>query len=324
MTAPSWLAGRSALMTARVSTAALWGLVALGALGGIYASLRPAPVAAKVTIPGPTTGAEGVAQLYVAAWLRGSADAGAYYPVTPPAPFAPTVTIPAPRVTRTAALEADEITPGYWSVVVGAEVVTEVTATRFFRVAVVRASGAYVVASLPAEVAAPLGARAPVLDVGDAVAPAPTDAVGVAVTRFLGALLTGDGELSRYVSPGAAIRPVRPAPYVSVSVVDLASRSVPGPTKTLEVIVTAAATDSAGRVTTLSYPLTLAQRSGRWEVAAELAGPTLSSEQPHLATTSTAVLPTTTVVSVLPNTTSTTVPPSTSTTGLRATTTTGR
>lgn len=287
-----WARQQSVVATTRLVTYGVYGLFGLVGLMAFVAFVRPAPKAPVVRIPAPTTGPEGVAEVYVAAWLGAPqsdlSSIAVYYPAQASfgdsAPVAGLSSVPPLRVLRTATVEARPISDSYWAVTVAATVQGADAATvRFFRVGVMRTPAkVYVASSLPSEVAAPLGSRAPSLAAGSYDSPAPEDPVAGAVSRFLGALLAGDGELSRYTAPGATVRAVRPAPFVGVQLTGMAQRRMAEAPGHVEVDVNAVGKDTAGRFSAFSYPLELAQRAGRWEVVAVLVAPTIAGAQPDL------------------------------------------
>jgi len=120
------------------------------------------------------------------------------------------------------------------------------------------------------------------------------DAVNDVVRRFLAALLTGDGEVSRYSSPDAGIRPILPAPYTGVELVSLArdttspttsdttEAAAPGDGQRLRVLATIRVSGPDG-IRMLSYPLRLTARAGRWEVSALDSTPPLRGSEPPVA-----------------------------------------
>jgi hypothetical protein len=102
----------------------------------------------------------------------------------------------------------------------------------------------------------------------------PSDgALSSTIGEFLGAYLTGTGEVDRYLAPGVELAPVSPAPYTAVTVGDVsaieeaaAAGQVPTDGTKVRVRVQAEARDDAGRWP-LAYELSLTARSGRWDVA---------------------------------------------------------
>lgn len=322
-----WARQQSVVATTRLMTYGVYGLLAVVSLMAFMAFVRPAPKAPVVRIPAPTTGPEGVAEVYVAAWLGAPqsdlSSIAVYYPAPASfgdsAPVAGLSSVPPVRVLRTATVDARPISDNYWAVTVAATVQGDTAATvRFFRVGVMRTPAkVYVATSLPSEVAAPLGSRAPSLAAGGYDSPGPEDPVAGAVSRFLGALLAGDGELSRYVAPGATVRAVKPAPFVGVQITGMAQRRMAETPGHIEVDVNAVGKDQAGRFSAFSYPLELAQRAGRWEVAAVLVAPSLAGAQPDLTPLAPAV-----VAPTLPSqSTPSTYPPAGPTTSVSPTTT---
>lgn len=307
------LRAKAASMTqvtrSRVLTMALWSMIVLACGASVYNAVRPPSAPPPVKIPEPTVGPEGVAQLYVAAWLRGLGapvtDASVYYPsMTPTAAVVAArpafgETPPAsPKVGRTVAVEARAMAAGYTAVVVAVEVGDAPIAVRYFRVPIYKTkAGLYVATELPAEVATPIGPKAPALEMDKPGEVKANDPMAVAVRGYLAALLTGAGDVSRFVSPGTATHPVIPAPYSTLTLTAMASAG-PAKDKSVEVLAEAIGTDTAGLAYPLSYSFTLAQRAGRWEITRTLAGPTLSSTQPTLTPSSTVpVNPTTSTTS---------------------------
>ncbi|MCC9309944.1 conjugal transfer protein [Kitasatospora sp. RB6PN24] len=154
---------------------------------------------------------------------------------------------------------------------------SSVPTVRYFAVPVsmVRSSGsggapdALVISAAPAQVAAPAALSGdPAATVyGSVINGGPLQQT---VAGYLTAYLTGIGDSTRYLSPGARV----PAPAASYSKVELSTLGANGPVPAtpvdgtvLEVQAQVLATDSAG-TWPLSYPLRLRARAGRWEVAA--------------------------------------------------------
>lgn len=97
-----------------------------------------------------------------------------------------------------------------------------------------------------------------------------TGPTATAVLAFLRALLTGQGDVTRYISPGVPIVAVAPAPYQSVdlrTVTGLSEEAQPTEGEVAHVLATAIGTDAAKRPATTQYALTLTARGGRWEVS---------------------------------------------------------
>ncbi|MCF4120417.1 conjugal transfer protein [Antribacter sp. KLBMP9083] len=144
---------------------------------------------------------------------------------------------------------------------------------RYFRVpvhvAVSEEALAVEALALPAPVPAPATAEAPDLDYPHTISP--TSAAGESVASFLAAMVAGQGEISRYTRPGAAIAAVTPAPYTAVAVKGLVgSHEIsddPADGDGSYVLATVDLTRPDGQKTTAQYAVTLIARDGRWEVA---------------------------------------------------------
>jgi len=139
---------------------------------------------------------------------------------------------------------------------------------------------------------APLAYRSPAPD----QRPAST-----ASAEFLAALLTGTGDVDRYVTPGTRVQAITPAPYAQVRLqrvqvdadpADLPD--VPGNGDQLHALVTAEATSAAGQALSVQYALTLTAREGRWEVQSVDPAPREAQPSPAAAAppTSTTAPPT--------------------------------
>ncbi|HET7486503.1 MAG TPA: conjugal transfer protein [Acidimicrobiales bacterium] len=292
--------GPAPAVLTRLATCALWALVVVGAIGGSSALLRPPARAAATAAPAPSTaGPSGFAELYVAAYLRAGqgteAQLRAYYPERVELRDVPAGSrYPA----RTVTLAVEAVGERYWSVVVAAEVLLAAgdefrrDALRYYRVAVVQPGPGQPMAatSLPAEVPAPPAPSALRLDVGALERPRSDDPVADALGRFFSAFLAGQGELARYVAPGADLVAVTPAPFAAVEVVRMATQELAGGARM--VLAEVRGTDAGGRQQLLHYSLRLGQREQRWEVAELLPGPPLAAVRPPAgvatATTTTA------------------------------------
>lgn len=260
----------------RLGYALLWALLIVGVVSGVsalalHATSEEAPAA--VAAPAPTTGPEGLAELFVAAWL-GQAGRGAEEAV---APFYAgdaslrDVTPGGLYVLRTATLAAEQVAPGYWAVTVAADVLAAVdgvytpAGVRYYTVGVAERDGALVAAGPPSQVPTPARGEPPRLAVS-ALSTPDGDARSEAAHRFLAALLAGEGELGRYTAPGVELSPVDPPPFVGVALQRTGARELAPGRVLLHVEV--AGVDAGGLTHVLGYALELAERAGRWEVAA--------------------------------------------------------
>src|SRR5262245_9092654 len=317
---PGWPGSPAGVGVAtRMATIALWCAVIAGPLLGLAAFAHDGGAASAANQAAPEirsgTAPVGVASLYLAAWL--SAGSGteetvrAYYPQLGSLPDEPN----RHSAIRLVPVAVVEVSPGYWSVTVAAQVATRTergwvdTGVHYYRVPIRVLGGpeaggegkpggptGYVATGLPAEGVGPSG-----LEPGEGEYPRhraadPADPVADSVGRFLAAYLLGDGELTRYVSPGSELSPISPAPYTDLVLRDLSTDESGGtglgrgPDRDgtrLAVLATVDATDRYATTRQLSYALTLTSRDGRWEVSALDPAPALATgaEIPHATST---------------------------------------
>lgn len=166
---------------------------------------------------------------------------------------------------------------------------------RYFQAVISASNGSLAAVGLPAPVAAPTKPSDSVT-----VAYPNTLASGVPVSdtvlSFLGAYLTGQGELDRYTSPNTDISPITPAPFTSVKPIALLSSDLPDKTPadgtTLGVLATVTATTASGQQLNSTYAFELKARAGRWEVLKLLTAPTIAKPSPSLSTTTPTPTPT--------------------------------
>lgn len=182
---------------------------------------------------------------------------------------------------------------------------------RYFQVPVVVSPAGSRAATLPAEIAAPPAGAAVTLDYRYRIVNHPiVDSAG----QFLSAMLTGSGEVARYVTPGASLSAVTPPPYRAVSIsTTLASRdlnsvaaSTPlrdGDVVRLLVTATQKVTDNDAVVG--QYALTMAARGGRWEVSAIDSAPLFPAAAPPSSATPTGPVGSTSISASVPTSTST-------------------
>ncbi|MFD4715342.1 hypothetical protein ACFWN5_37560 [Streptomyces sp. NPDC058430] len=263
------------------------------------ADAAPAPVVQSSN--GDTAGPGGFAEMYVAAFLRAGegsqGELAAFYSRAGDLELGGKPD--AVQVGQIAAVRVKEIAPGrYWSVTVAARVLEPsvknstdsstgadqpLIRMRFFQVSVEadRGGGPLASLALPSEVAAPTG-RMPKaqLAYGDPLPAQASDPAVDTLSQFFGAYLSGGGELGRYISPGTRLSPVRPAPYRSATVTQVAVENTfqdgdgdgrigaPAGRERLRVVVDIKAARPDGIARPLLYALTLVGRDGRWEVAA--------------------------------------------------------
>ena len=192
------------------------------------------------------------------------------------------------RATDPTIADVAQLGAGRWSITVA------VTATaagsdqgvrRFYAVPVVYDAGHLAALALPSPVAAPTMAEAPSLDYpGDLSSAHPAWRT---VAGFMAALLTGGGDITRYLTPGTHVAPVLPVPFAEVRISQIATQAdvaaeparTPADGQQLAVLVTASGSATTADAAGLSvqYALVLTGRDGRWEVTQVEAAPRLEA-----------------------------------------------
>ncbi|MET8571955.1 conjugal transfer protein [Streptomyces sp. NPDC004783] len=239
---------------------------------------KPAPVRTEAAAADPA----GYAQMFIDAWLRSSADEAGSVQARLAQSLAPDVALPEQaagaqsRLRSVTAVRSVQRDGGAWAVTVAAQYADGTV--RYFAVPVAgdRAGMSFAVTGAPGVVAGPAPAAVPASPYTVSV---PSDgSLSSTVGEFLGAYLTGTGEVDRYLASGVKLTPVSPAPYRAVVVREVlaveeaaAAGQVPADGTKVRVLVQAEARDDAGRWP-LAYELALTARSGRWDVAALEAG----------------------------------------------------
>lgn len=103
--------------------------------------------------------------------------------------------------------------------------------------------------------------------------PRPDDPIAATADAFLGSLLSGAGDPTRYVAPDADIPVIEDTPFTEVRLERIAVVEA-GPDATR--VRAAVSGSTAERIAfDVFYELTLAERDGRWEVTAMSGAPTL-------------------------------------------------
>lgn len=305
-----WTAGQDLAAKAcslALGLAVLAGPVALAGQWMAAPTAPPAAAAAPVIVERSMEVVAGEAAVaWVTAWL--TCDRAhpqrlrAWYSGDEPALPAVAAQVERPTVASVQRLEGDT-----WSVVVAADVTepggstsstpgsspagAEPTSTatapvrRYYQTALsVTSTGSpsglrYAAASvqaltLPAPVPGPVTTTTARLDYDDDAAP--DTYLGSTVTTFLQALLAGQGDVTRLVSPQTAIAPVQPPVATQVRLRDLvlledtAPDAAKGPREdgdTVRLLAGADLTLPSGQLRTSQYALTLTGRDGRWEVS---------------------------------------------------------
>ncbi|MEV7099799.1 conjugal transfer protein [Amycolatopsis sp. NPDC051045] len=268
--------------TRRAGRVAAWLAVLAGPLltiaGLVVLQPAGAPSMRDGGAPAPSVTPEGWAEMYVRSWLSVTRDdpAGleAFYPPGMKSQRAAGTQVPV----DTAVVSATSPTPGVWSVVVVADVLVlqpdgkRAASLLCAQVALAGTGDTYVATSLPSPVACPgtLGAAALAYDeVADPAGP-----IGQSVTGFLAAYLAGQGQLDRFVSPGASLGLPKPAPFAAVQLAEVRTHEKfepgqaarPPDGTAVRSLVRASAWDATGQSTPVDYALTLVARAGRWEI----------------------------------------------------------
>ncbi|MET8453739.1 conjugal transfer protein [Streptomyces sp. NPDC005209] len=273
----------------RLSRLAVWTVIAAGpialcvAVASTPTSVAAAPAARPTAVRIATAAADpgGYAQVFVGAWLRSSANDETSAQARLAQSMAPDVELPDPAADAqsapgsVAAVRSAQRGAGAWSVTVAAQYANG--SVRYYAVPVASDStgSSFTVTGAPGVVAGPARAEVPKSSYAVTV---PEGDLSSAVGEFLGAYLTGAGEVDRYLAPGVRLTAVSPAPYTAVAVQEVsaveeaaAAEQVPPDGTTVRVLASVEARDATGRWP-LAYELTLKARSGRWEVAALQSG----------------------------------------------------
>ncbi|WP_280454735.1 conjugal transfer protein [Nocardia brasiliensis] len=168
-----------------------------------------------------------------------------------------------------------------WSVTVAVRVakagaVAASEPRQFYRVAVSLAGGRPRALSLPALVPAP--SRGIDLALGYTGSCGPESPLAQAASGFLGALLTGSGDVGRYVTPGTGISALQPAPFTGIEAVTVLSDSADCGVQgdVARVLATVTPKGDTGVLPALAYPLLMARSGGQWQVRAMESVPALA------------------------------------------------
>lgn len=235
-----------------------WVAVRVAAMSGDLAAVTDQVAATAPTAS--TAQAEGFAELAVAEFLRrvdtGTARAGS----------------PDGGLVHTVSVGADEVAPGYFAVTVAAD--QPPSAVSFYTVGIATTEAGWVAVSGPSLVAAPPAVPAP--DMAASPGRGIEDAgLEQALDGFVAALLAGDGDIGRYVTPGSSVTAVSPAPFTSVKVV--AAGAVAWTDGTRLVAAEVQGTTDADGTQSLTYSVVFSDQAGRWEVVELLAAPPLQA-----------------------------------------------
>ncbi|MFE4455792.1 conjugal transfer protein [Nocardia tengchongensis] len=157
-----------------------------------------------------------------------------------------------------------------WTVTVSVRVVRRAgvaeEAREYYRVAVSVMEGRLRALAAPAAVAPP--ARGLGLALRYSTACATDSPLAQVAAGFLQALLTGNGDLARYVTTDSVIESLRPAPFSTVEQTTTASDDAECGVRgdQAQVMVTATPKVDGAVTPALSYPLTMVRVAGQWQV----------------------------------------------------------
>jgi hypothetical protein len=266
----------------------LWSLVAVGFVGGVSGLVRSAPSPRTTSVQGSAgavagSDVAGFAELVVGQWLEARPEDAERVAAL----FLQDAVVPAPGATTTelqqlATVRVRTVDDGYWAVTVAAGVVERdrggvafPPATWYVEVGVVRGDGGGLVAAgTPAVVAGPPPTSDGLRVAGPTLrTPVRDDPVAATVQGFLTVLLTGGGDVGRYVAPGVELAAPDPAPFVEVRLQRLGL--VEQPAGGLQVRAEVTATTAADGQRSLGYELELTKRAGRWEITSVSGAPSL-------------------------------------------------
>ncbi|PPG77487.1 hypothetical protein C5D98_14990 [Rathayibacter rathayi] len=140
---------------------------------------------------------------------------------------------------------------------------------RYFAVTVQVSDGALGVVGMPAPITGPAApTKQPDLDYSANIGS--NSPVAATASSFLAAYLTGNGEVSRYVTPEVEIFVIEPAPYSAVKVKDVSANAAPAEKPAdgdvLNVLVKSELVSGTGQTISAHYVLTMTARADRWEV----------------------------------------------------------
>lgn len=253
----------------------------VGAASGVIALLRPqgqAPARAAATSTAAPVDVAGFAELAVRSWLDADDADGLFAEA---GEVAHEVRGDGPVSGFVAAVAARPVGQDYWAITVAAEVADPArgaaSSTWFLEVGVARGRDGLVAVASPAVVPAP--ATADVRVDGPLLRTArPDEPVIAAVEAFLGALLTGTGDVGRYLAPGVTLSAVVPPPFTTVQVQRATATETDA--RRLRLRADVEATTAAGSTWPLHYEVSLLKRAGRWEVGALSGAPAIAGTTP--------------------------------------------
>lgn len=269
----------------------LWSLVAVGALGGLVAAVRPSTTVVEQAThhaDAEPYGLSGVAELAVRDWLLHDGR---------PAPGSKdTLTVDAVATVATRRVMSD-----YWAATVAASVRpadAPAATVWFLEVGITETEHGPRPVGRPAIVPAPVTLTAAEPASLTLTVPHLGDPVATTAEAFLRALLTGAGDAVRYVAPDVDIPPLEDAPFTEVRLERIAVIQTEPDTSRVRVSISG--TTEQQITFDLVYELTLHERDGRWEIAAMNGAPTPATAGPQRSSTTTTPATTTTTGAASP------------------------
>lgn len=275
----------------RASSVLLMTAIALGpvgaGLGGMawwHTQHAPAPVTSAVDRSNGQAMASAFAQRLVVAWLTSSQQQPGALTALMPQVQSVQLAQTAFQVSAPAVAGVTYVGHGAWSVTVSAAVTDAQhhTNQRWFAVPVQvqQANGGQVSAlALPAVVSAPAVTVSQTAAQTFAQQMDPAGPVGQSVGQFLGAYLTGNGDVTRYTTPGVVINPVSPAVFSTVQLYGLTANgqineAAPRDGAQVRVLAQVTGSTTAAQAITTTYALSLTARASRWEITSIDPAPT--------------------------------------------------
>lgn len=271
----------SKLIGAMMALGIVAGYLGLGI--GWLALNRPVEAVAQTTTESETTSqsvAGGYAAGFVSAWLNASRDdpgeLTGYIDLTGQGPFLS----PEPWDYRD--LDVVTVTPvtdQTTNVLVSANVKETTTdddenesttwPRRYWQVVIATGSdGGVSAAGFPAPVNAPAAVS---VSVSYPETVGRTGDAGKAVTDFLTAYLTGEGEITRFIAPETQITPIQPTPFSRIDVIGISSNEAITESMSegdeVRILAAIGAQRQDDRLIPASYALTMTLRAGRWEIS---------------------------------------------------------
>jgi hypothetical protein len=274
-----WAPSVSDVTLTRVASVLLWVLIAMAALGGLK-SLTSSSGGGGDAAPTVTADsaesrmvAAGFAERYVTAYLQAGRDGSSLAPFLGYKPELPGTAEAGELPSPVRTVEVVEAGEGYWAVTVSSGATGS---ERFWRAAIeVDDDLTAVAVGLPSPVAGPKAAERTDLAVTMSP-PSLEDPLVVDVTGFLSSYLCGQGDLSRYLSPGTELTAVNPPVCTELEITRWGAASDEEGHQTVVVDVQL---DTGAKARIATYSAAMTRRDGRWEIAELLPAPPRESDQ---------------------------------------------